>query len=295
MSRVPHLYQTRQHMLSGEYEIYRYVDTGMSGVSLHHHDFYECYLFLSGLVTYVIEGRSYDLLPGDIILINSRELHQAVIRDPAVPYERIVLWLDRSFLRQLSSADSDLSRCFETPGRSNVLRIDRETRRHIRSLLDRLIALEEYGGFGSDLLVKAHLVELLVLLNIHSPATVSSAEPGPPSENRLIDDVIAYITTHYDGDLSLDHLANVFFLSKFHLAREFRNQTGTTLHRYVIQKKLIEAKELLLVGMPAVEVYRRCGFGDYSNFFRAFRKEYGMTPRSFYVAMNGETEPDDGG
>jgi len=280
-------------MLSGEYEIYRYVDTGMGGVSLHHHDFYECYMFLTGCVTYVIEGRAYDLSPGDIVLINSRELHQAVIRDPSVPYERIVLWLDRAFLRQLSTPGTDLARCFEIPGRSNLLYVDRETRRHIRSLLDRLIALEEYGGFGSDLLDKAHLIELLVLLNIHSPSSMPSAPQALPSESRLIDDVISYINTHYEEDLSLDRLADVFFLSKYHLAREFRRRTGTTLHRYTVQKKLVEAKERLLVGMPVTEVYRRCGFGDYSNFFRSFRKEYGMTPRHFYETMNGEPDPGD--
>ncbi len=68
-------FTVRQQMLTNNYEIYRYRDSYLNNVALHHHDFYEVYLFLNGNVNYTIESRNYHLLPGDILLISPLELH----------------------------------------------------------------------------------------------------------------------------------------------------------------------------------------------------------------------------
>ncbi len=135
MKRKHHLYQTRQKMLSADYEIFHYSDIGLKQVNLHHHDFYECYLFISGDVTYFIEGKAYTLRPGDIILINSTELHQPIINNNNIPYERIVLWLNKPFLKSLSSEKTDLSRCFEDSKKENVLRVNIEIQQRIKVIL----------------------------------------------------------------------------------------------------------------------------------------------------------------
>jgi len=286
------VFQTRQYMLNGDYEIYHYQDTGLTSVSTHHHDFYEVLLFISGIVTYLIEGKAYDLRPGDIVLVNSRELHQAVIRDLHVPYERIVLWIDRSLVQELSTAATDLAGCFHTPDHKNVLRTDLETQQRIRASLNQIIELQQYQGFGRELLGKACLTELLVWLN-NEMQNISKRQRVDVRKSRIIEDVIEYINNHLEEILHIDDLADRFFLSKFHLSREFREQTGTTLHRFILQKKLIQAKELILKHLPITDVYQQCGFGDYSNFFRAFRNEFGITPKQYYDQMrrSAETEP----
>lgn len=73
-------FSTRQKMLEADYEAYRYRDSYLSEVELHHHDFYEIYFFISGKVQYTIESRQYDLKPGDILLISPLELHQPMIQ-----------------------------------------------------------------------------------------------------------------------------------------------------------------------------------------------------------------------
>jgi AraC-like DNA-binding protein len=104
-------------------------------------------------------------------------------------------------------------------------------------------------------------------------------------KSNLIDSVIDYINSHLEEDITVDEISEYFYLSKFHLSREFKKHTGTTIHRYIVQKKLIQAKELILEQMPVIDVYKHCGFGDYSNFFRAFKNEYGVTPKQFYELM----------
>lgn len=284
MKQKTHVYLTRQYMLSSDYEIFHYSNTNLSGVSLHHHDFYECYLFLSGNVTYLIEGKSYLLTPGDIVLVNSKELHQAFINSMDSAYDRFVLWINPNFLRELSTEETDLTRCFESPNRKNVLRVDYEWQQNIRILMNKLIALERFQGIGSELLYKAYITELMVYIN----NLTFNKEVRPDVEvkkSNLIELILEYINAHIDEDITIDELSEHTYLSKFHLSREFKKHTGTTLHRYILQKKLIAAKELILKEIPITHVYEQCGFGDYSNFFRAFKNEYGMTPKQYYEAM----------
>lgn len=272
-------------MLSKDYEVYHYSSNDIASISLHHHDFYECYLFISGDVTYLIEGKTYHLKPEDIILVNSKELHQAIINNKETVYERIVLWIDKGFLKRLSSEEVDLSRCFEDGDRKNVLRGDIEFQQNIKTLLNKLINLENYSGIGRELLYKSYITEIMVHLNnlaFNEGAHLST----DMKKSNLIDGIIDYINSHLDEDITIDDLAEKFYLSKFHLLREFKKHTGTTIHRYIVQKKLIEAKELILREIPITEVYRQCGFGDYSNFFRAFKNEYGVTPKQFYEMMS---------
>ncbi|MDF2944161.1 MAG: rhaS [Herbinix sp.] len=284
MKTKTHQYLTRQYMLSTDYEIFRYATNDLAVVNLHHHDFYECYLFLSGDVTYLIEGKTYQLEPGDIILVNSKELHQAIINSKDVTYERIVLWVSKAFLMELSTEEIDLSLCFESNGRDNVLRIDLDLQQNIRLLLNKLINLERYNGVGHSLLYKAYITELMVCLNNLTLKNRVRLDVDT-KKNNLIDEIIEYINNHIDEDITVNELSEYFYLSKFHLSREFKKYTGTTMHRYIVKKKLIEAKELILRGAPITNVYEQCGFGDYSNFFRAFKNEYGFTPKQFYEAM----------
>lgn len=285
MKRKIHKYLSRQYMLSSDYEIFHYLNKDLASINLHHHDFYECYFFISGDVTYLIEGKTYYLKPGDIILINSKELHQAIINSIDSSYERIVLWIDRSFLKELSNKETELSLCFESLDRKNVIRADFDSQNNIRLLLNKIINLEHYKGIGYELLYKAYITELMVHIN-NLAFNYNIQLSVDIKKSNLIDGIIEYINNHIEEDISVDDLSEYFYLSKFHLSREFKKHTGTTIHRYIVQKKLIEAKEMILKETPITSVYKQCGFGDYSNFFRAFKNEYGVTPKQFYELMN---------
>lgn len=277
-------YCQRQHMMQKDYEIYYYRDLDFKQVSLHHHDFYEVYFFVKGDVTYQIEGVNYRLNPADILLVNTEELHQAVVESSNKDYERYVLWLSRDFLRTLSTPEVDLARCFVASDKQNLIRTTLENQQLVRSLLDKLVSLEGTAGFGDELLYRSLITELMVHLNrigLHEDPTLGEAV----KKNHIIDGVIQHVTEHLEEEMDLDALSRTFFLSKYHLSREFKKHTGTTIHRYIVQKRLIRSKELILTGMPIMEVYGRAGFGDYSNFFRAFKKEYGISPKVFYETM----------
>ena len=277
-------YLTRQHMVNQDYELFYYKDQQMKNISLHHHDFFEVYFFLDGQVYYQIEGRNYHLSPGDILLVNHKELHQALIENSDHYYERYVLWINKEYLKSLSTKETDLTRCFLDSRKKTLLRTSLENQQLVRSILDKLRQLDRYKGIGQDLLPSIYMGELMVALNQMSFRKEEILEPHV-KKNQLIESLLAYISEHLEEELTIDDLADAFYISKYHLSREFKKYTGTTLYRYVVQKRLILAKDLILEGHPITTVFSRCGFGDYSNFFRAFKNEYAMTPKEFLKTM----------
>lgn len=110
-------------------------------------------------------------------------------------------------------------------------------------------------------------------------------ENAVPAQDSTVYNILGYINEHYNENLTLDDLANKFFVSKYHLAREFQRLVGTTVHRYIVQKRLVMAKQMLSTGRPSSEVYQNCGFGDYSNFYRAFKAEYQISPKEYVLRL----------
>lgn len=109
----------------------------------------------------------------------------------------------------------------------------------------------------------------------------------------------AYINEHIEADLSLDNLADQLFVSKFHLSRLFKQYMHITCHQYITEHRLIAARRLINEGYSMAEVCKRCGYTNYSTFYRAFMKIYGISPRAWGEGENGSlvgtsTEPPGG-
>ena len=278
-------FDPRQKMLRPDFEVAHKWDTDLKDVELHHHDFYEVDFLISGDVTYVIESRVYHVKPGQMLIINPRELHQVYIQPDAAPYERYMLWIAPSLLQHLSSEQTDLCRCFDMarPHYSNLLHLPAEQQKLIPAMMEALLREQKQPAFGSDLLRQNLLTELMIHINRLAEHTSPGAQPDT---NSIVTRVIDYINAHYHEPLSLDMLAERFFISKYHLSHEFTRQMGTGIYQYIQKKRLLIARQLMADGQKPVEVYALCGFGDYAAFFRAFRKVYGLSPRAYVQSLN---------
>ena len=229
-----------------------------------------------------MEGRVYYLEPGDLLLINPMELHRPIVGGDGL-YERIVLWVDRAWLERFSDENASLTRCFDNAlaDHTNLLRPTVRQRAAVRSRLAELVE-ESYGngGYAGAQYATAVLLQFMVELNRMAQHTAAperaAAEPAP-----LVSQALEYISAHYSEELSLENLAQRFFVSKYHLSHEFSRAVGVGVYRYVMLKRLQMAKQMLSGGLPPGEVCTACGFKDYTNFFRAFRTEYGVSPREF--------------
>ena len=107
-------------------------------------------------------------------------------------------------------------------------------------------------------------------------------------ELSLYQNLCSFIEEHIEEDLSLERLSLEFFVSKYHIAHVFKENLGLSIHQYITKKRLLLCRESIISGMGITESYQTFGFGDYSSFYRAFKKEYGISPKDF---KNMQTEP----
>ena len=269
-------FDVRQTMNKQNFEVFHYNQMTPQEVTVHHHDFYEVFFFLGGNVSYRAEGRLYHLKPGDVLLISPMVLHQPILNSDSADYERIILWVDRDYLARFGNGV--LARCFEGE-RVRLFHLSASVRRaELTALLARLVR-ESYGSeFGAELYAEGLFLQVMAELNrLDQKSDRLTAREDSPLATGIID----YINEHYSEPISLEGLAKQFFVSKYHLSHAFSRAVGTGVYRYLMLRRLSVARQLLSEGLAPGEVCSRCGFQDYTVFFRAFKAEYGVNPRTF--------------
>ena len=282
MRQLEHEFTTRQYMKSNDFEFFHYKDDPPQEVSFHNHDFYEIYFFISGNASFIIEGKYYYLKPGDIFLINNREIHKPFLEEGCI-YERFVIWVNPEFIKNHSTEGTNLSRCFDSTSKNkhNLLRPNTNMLNQIKNVIFKLNNASTGKSYGDDILKDLYLIELLVYLNMAYLDAYKENAQEDIVYNRKVNEVIHYINDNLSEELSLDTLSKKFFISKYHLLREFKKYTGYTPHDYALHKRLINARTLLRDGCRISDICQSCGFGDYSNFSRSFQKVYGITPKQY--------------
>lgn len=194
-----------------------------------------------------------------------------------------LVYIDDNYINELSSEESNLELCFIEAKNTDVrlVQASSEVYMLIKALTRRLIGYEKIEGFARTEILESTLI---ILLSFANRGYIESKLNKKRSHKRLdiIDDIFIYINKHIEEPITLDDLEKEFFMSKFHLLKIFKDTTNMTIHSYIVKRKLSFAKELIEHNMPIVQVYVKCGFSNYSHFFRAFKKEYGMTPKAYY-------------
>ena len=97
-------------------------------------------------------------------------------------------------------------------------------------------------------------------------------------------EILHYINGHLKAPLSIDELAEQFYISKYHMMRKFKEETGYSMHQYILEKRILLAKEMMQAGVPATTACLESGFHDDSTFHRACKKRLGKQPSAFCEA-----------
>jgi AraC-like DNA-binding protein/mannose-6-phosphate isomerase-like protein (cupin superfamily) len=268
----------RQYMLSQDFEIFHFKDNLEAELEHTAHNFFELLFLASGDMIYEINGDLYSLKPGDLLFIQDHELHKALIK-PGQECEWVVLWINPKYLQEQSTKITDLTFCFSNLKGYNLLRTNIKAITSIKTLLEKFEVVLNSADYGSDILKKSYFIELMVYLNTLFLKDKNHHHDVSVSEK--LNEILLFINENLAEKLSLDTLAEKFYISKYHLIREFKKYTGSTIHQYILGKRLNLARMILKDNIKLHEISSQCGFEDYSAFVKSFKKAFGMSPSKY--------------
>ncbi len=263
----------------------RFVDThrdtswSNSTISLHSHTFYELLCCNNSCdAEYLVGSDRYRLQKGDILLIAPGVSHRPLLPERMTePYKRDVLWLSAEFMESLVFLFPSLLE--QRPLYSTMLRTGGTRWEFLGELFHKGVKETEAQAPGWKMAVLGNTIQILSLLYRafldHSTAPMKAEKP------ELLDRVMAYVETHLAEKITLEDIARHFYVSESTISQTFRKKMGVSFHRCVTQRRLIAAKALITEGIQLEVVGQQVGFADYSTFYRAFKQEYGISPRQY--------------
>lgn len=263
----------------------RYVDTHQDTtysktlVNLHSHNFYEILFCHSAPdVEYLVGAERYRLQKGDVIMIPPGVSHRPLVPENlSEPYRRDVLWVSAEMMDQLEQMVPRDARLFAQESR--LLRTAGTRWEFVGELFRHGVREFEGREPGWEEIVLGNTIQLLVYLR--RAVQDRSAAPLRAEKPELLDQAMAYIEAHLAEKIMLGDIAKHCWVSQSTITQTFRNKLGVSFYRCVTQRRLIAAKTLIIEGVPLETVGRRVGFSDYSSFYRAFKQEFGISPRQF--------------
>lgn len=265
--------------LNSEYKIFHLVDSEQKEFDLHYHDFHKVILFISGNMSYFIEGKSFQLKPYDIVMVRAGEIHRPVIHDKSL-YERVVMYISPLYFEAYKTDSYDLEYCFKQSKLygSNVLRIEDEKRSELIELSNRLKNVVDITPYAGELYQKVIFTEFMIRMNQMIYDRENYYLESNVSNGKVIN-IIAYLNEHLKEEITIEDIANQFFMNRSYLMHLFKAETGYTIGKYVTEKRLFMAKSYIHNGYSLTDACFESGFKNYATFYRAFKDKFQKSPK----------------
>ncbi len=260
-------------------------------VDIHLHDIYEIFQALSPNIRYFVEGNAYRLNAGDIIITTDRELHRPVTVEEGL-YQRRFLQFEPSIIPAYVDLDYSPLTFFEQrkPGTYNHLPVTGHTSSIVNHYFDVIEEAFRKGDPAHVYWARQTLTEFLLTLDkLYSSSAISGPHPLPVDER--IKGILTDLDQHFSEPFHLETFSKTHMMDKFYLSHLFKENTGFTLMEYLQSKRIQKSKRLLSTEKSISEVARACGYEDYSNFFKTFKKIVGTSPKSYRDNLRNQRTP----
>ncbi len=253
-----------------------YSEKNNPNLNIHTHECCEILFCQKGGKNFLIDDKIYKVHDGDVFIINQFEAHKITFDDDC-PVERFTLQLHPEFIFSVSTDSTDLSKCFyiRNENTSNCLSLNENDRKYLNGLF---LSLKKDYAFGDDVMKNSIMVQLLTFIN---QSFITNHSTEEKIQNEQLKNAVLYINEHLSEDLSLEKIAKNSYISVNQLCKLFKSSLGTTVMKYIIGKRISQAKKCLKNGYSVSDTAFMCGFHDYSNFIRTFTQSVGISPGKY--------------
>lgn len=288
-------FDSSQYFTTKDFEL-RYSDHYLPRKQKKISDSVELFFFIGGKMSLHLDGKLIPLKKFDVVYLPLGTVGAPLTIDENQPNQLFFLRLNKNYISQLKNQSDDFGYLFDFTADPKP-QLFRNESTLFNTIIARLLALTDEirsDRYGRNTQIYIALNDLILHLNrLAYNCAEKDDRKSPKTKTSLFRNLIHYVEMNISEDLTLDHLAEVFFVSKYYISHLFKETTGISLHQYITKKRLSLCRDSLLDGANISKTYNLYGFKDYSSFYRAFRKEYGMSPKAY--RENKDKEKDDPG
>ena len=277
--------------LSGTFSLQYKDSPGTSNMGYHIHRHYELLLCLSDdMFLNLGEQHSYSISANTLLLFNNMDLHYYGTKVAGAENRRYVMYFEPSYVGYLSTAHVNLLECFlfRPLENSQILKLTEEQSASLQKRFDEIISVQnqpEEKCYGKELHLQLLVAELLLTVNTWYHETYHLSAAPSVRNRKAVYEIIDYINHNYEEEITLDSLSKQFFINKYSLCEMFRNVVGNSPNQYLINCRIMKAKELLISGESVDSVCGKAGFRNLSHSSRIFKEKVGQSPKKYQMAM----------
>ena len=235
----------------------------------HYHNLFEIYYFTGGECNYFIDNKSYQLVPGDIVLIPEGVIHNSEYGNTV--HSRMLINCSHKFIpASVRHLLPQMLHLYRNPSIADEVK-------RIFSLIES--EYENPDGFSEDALAcYTHMLFILLARNIDKRTNTNSG-------NACIEQAIDYIKENFTSNINLSDMAKMLYISSEHFSRLFKKETGFNFSEYLNLLRLQKAETMLKKQNATVaQIASECGFNDSNYFSVKFKNMYGITPKQLQLA-----------
>ena len=269
-------------MSSPYIDAYEITSTRNSIVSLHSHIFYEIIFCKSDNVQCLIGNMRYNIKKGSIIIIPPGTSHRPIfLKELHYPYQRSVIWVNSSFYNQCRDILMKTEKIEKDPitNENYVIYTTGSLRSQIQEIIEILIHEKTQSNPCSEFYCYGLFIQLYCLF--YKAYYYKNVYYSKPEKTILLDEILQYISDNLSQRITTKSVADYFHVSQSTINQLFKKSLNTSIYKLITQKRLIKSKNLIKANVPLKEIPDQCGFSDYSVFYKAFIKEYGVSPKEF--------------
>lgn len=262
---------------------------GIDHFHCHWHDKIELLYVIEGEMVVRCNNEYYTAKGGDLIVVNSDELHQGFCKVGSVEYYCIIF--DTMLLHSRRTYACE-AKFIDPITQNRILFCNMvENDLQIGNYIRRFVSEYENREIGYEIAIKATIYELILnLLRYHVKQILIPIEYDSRVKNlKRFNRVLEYIENHYNEEITIDYLSAMEGISRFYFCRLFKSMTGSSLNEYLNILRINKAEAILKSGrMNVTETALSCGFNDSNYFSRKFRKYKNLSPSSVAKGQQNE-------